>query len=71
MLLPTFSHTFPHSRARGDEYCAVDEKTGKRIRLTIQEKERIYLDAVQSYYYSGRELLKQSEFDLLKVRACE
>mmetsp|Transcript_7851 Transcript_7851/g.16389 ORF Transcript_7851/g.16389 Transcript_7851/m.16389 type:complete len:334 (+) Transcript_7851:20-1021(+) len=51
---------------RGDEYCAIDEKTGKRIRLTMEEKERIYLDAVQSYYYSGRELLKQSEFDLLK-----
>ena len=32
---------------RGDEYCAVDEATGKRIRLTLEEKERIYLDAVQ------------------------
>ncbi|GMI14096.1 hypothetical protein TrLO_g460 [Triparma laevis f. longispina] len=51
---------------RGDEYCAVDKSTGKRIRLTTEEKERIYLDAVQSYYYSGRELLLQSEFDLLK-----
>lgn len=51
---------------RGDEYCAVDEATGKRIRLTLEEKERIYLDAVQSYYYSGRELLQQAEFDLLK-----
>ena len=43
-----------------------DPKSGKRIRLTTEEKERIYLDAVQSYYYSGRELLLQSEFDLLK-----
>ncbi|GMH95061.1 hypothetical protein TrVE_jg10310 [Triparma verrucosa] len=51
---------------RGDEYCPVDPKSGKRIRLTTEEKERIYLDAVQSYYYSGRELLLQSEFDLLK-----
>ncbi|GMI43578.1 hypothetical protein TrCOL_g960 [Triparma columacea] len=51
---------------RGDEYCALDKETGKRIRLTLEEKERIYLDSIQSYYYSGRELLKQGEFDLLK-----
>ena len=30
-----------------DEYCVIDEKTGQMIRLTIQEKERIFLDAIQ------------------------
>jgi hypothetical protein len=30
-----------------DEYCAVDGTTGKLIRLTVQEKERIFLDALQ------------------------
>lgn len=49
-----------------DEYCVVDNKTGKLIRLTIEEKERIFLDALQSYYVSGRQLLADAEFDLLK-----
>jgi len=44
----------------------VNEKTGKKIRLTTEEKERIYLDALQSYYYSGRELLSGDDFELLK-----
>jgi len=30
-----------------DEYCAIDEKSGKKIRLTVQEKEQIFLDALQ------------------------
>lgn len=49
-----------------DEYCAVDEKTGSLIRLTIAEKERIFLDALQSYYVNGRQLLPDDQFDLLK-----
>lgn len=49
-----------------DEYCAVDEDSGKLIRLTLVEKERIFLDAVQSYYVSGRQLLPDDEFDILK-----
>jgi len=49
-----------------DEYCVVDDKTGELVRLTLEEKERIFLDALQSYYVSGRELLNDSEFDLLK-----
>jgi len=49
-----------------DEYCAIDEKTGNKIRLTVQEKERIFLDALQSYYFSGRQLLNDADFDLLK-----
>jgi hypothetical protein len=30
-----------------DEYCVVDENTGKLVRLTLKEKERIFLDALQ------------------------
>jgi hypothetical protein len=48
------------------EYCAVDKSTGDTIRLTIEEKERIFLDALQSYYATGRQVLGDEEFDLLK-----
>ena len=30
-----------------DEYCVVDSKTGDMIRLTLEEKERIFLDSLQ------------------------
>lgn len=49
-----------------DEYCVLDEDTGTLIRLTLAEKERIFLDALQSYYVNGRQLLPDEEFDLLK-----
>jgi len=49
-----------------DEYCVLDENSGKLVRLTIAEKERIFMDALQSYYVSGRQLLPDEEFDLLK-----
>jgi len=49
-----------------DEFCPLDEETGKGIRLTLAEKERIFLDSLQSYYINGRQLLKDDEFDLLK-----
>jgi len=49
-----------------DEYCAIDKNTGAKIRLTVAEKERIFLDSLQSYYINGRQVLKDDEFDLLK-----
>jgi len=49
-----------------EEYCVVDKKSGKLIRLTVAEKERIFLDSLQSYYVSGRQLLPDDQFDLLK-----
>jgi len=49
-----------------DEYCAVDKNTGEMIRLTLAEKERMFLDSLQSYYVSGRAVLEDEEFDLLK-----
>jgi len=30
-----------------EEYCILDEASGKLIRLTVEEKERIFLDALQ------------------------
>jgi len=39
---------------------------GKTVDLTTAEKERIFIDAMQSYYFSGRQLLSDSEFDQLK-----
>lgn len=30
-----------------EEFCTIDEDTGSRIRLTVAEKERIFLDALQ------------------------
>lgn len=49
-----------------EEFCTIDADTGKKVRLTIAEKERIFLDALQSYYVNGRQLLGDEEFDLLK-----
>jgi len=49
-----------------DEYCVLDEKSGNLIRLTLAEKERIFLDALQSYYVNSRQLLPDDQFDLLK-----
>lgn len=49
-----------------NEYCVLDQDTGKYVVLTVEEKERIFLDALQSYYASGRQLLSDDEFDMLK-----
>lgn len=32
----------------------------------MKEKERIFLDCIQSYYYSGRQLLGDEDFNKLK-----
>jgi len=49
-----------------DEYCVLDKESGSYIRLTLAEKERIFLDALQSYYVNSRQLLPDDQFDLLK-----
>lgn len=49
-----------------EEFCAIDEKTGKAIVLSVEEKERIFIDALQAYYYDGREILSDRDFDQLK-----
>mmetsp|Transcript_62256 Transcript_62256/g.124794 ORF Transcript_62256/g.124794 Transcript_62256/m.124794 type:complete len:303 (+) Transcript_62256:54-962(+) len=49
-----------------EEFCAIDDKTGEPIVLTVEEKERIFVDALQAYFYDGRELLNNLDFDQLK-----
>jgi len=56
----------PEECVPDDEYCVINKDTGDLVRLTLEEKERIFLDALQSYYVSGRQLLNDAEFDLLK-----
>ena len=41
-----------------EEYCARDEKTGEPILLSVKEKERIFLDCIQSYYYNSRSVFR-------------
>mmetsp|Transcript_39383 Transcript_39383/g.113216 ORF Transcript_39383/g.113216 Transcript_39383/m.113216 type:complete len:331 (+) Transcript_39383:106-1098(+) len=49
-----------------EEFCTTDDETGQKIRLTVAEKERIFLDSLQSYYVNGRQLLADEDFDKLK-----
>jgi len=35
------------------EFCLIDQETNQPILLTKEEKERIFLDAIQSYYVTG------------------
>jgi len=49
-----------------EEFCAIEEKTGKPIVLTLEEKERIFVEAMQAYFYDGREILTDKDFDQLK-----
>ncbi|CAN0169869.1 unnamed protein product, partial [Phaeothamnion confervicola] len=39
---------------------------GKQVLLTRDEKERIFIDAIQSFYFSGRKMLADADFDKLK-----
>merc|ERR1711907_244785 len=43
-----------------------DERTGKPIVLSVEEKERIFVEAMQAYFYDGREVLSDKDFDQLK-----
>ena len=49
-----------------EEFCVIDPESAKPIRLTVEEKERMFLDALQSYYASGRQIMDDAEFDALK-----
>ena len=50
-----------------EEFFLVDNETGKSILLTKEEKERIFLDSMQSYYFSGENTLSDDQFDRLKA----
>lgn len=49
-----------------EEFALIDEDTGNPILLTKEEKERIFLDSLQSYYVTGKALLPDDQFDRLK-----
>jgi len=48
-----------------EEFVRLDN-CGNPVKLTTAEKERVFLDALQSYYSSGRQALTDGDFDLLK-----
>jgi hypothetical protein len=47
-----------------EEYCAVDDDTGNRIRLTMAEKERIFLDSLQVCALQPNQISSHLEFCL-------
>ena len=49
-----------------EEFCLLDEETGTPILLTREEKERVFLDSIQQYYYSGKSSLPDEQFDRLR-----
>lgn len=49
-----------------NEFKLMDKETGSQILLTREEKERIFLDSIQSYYYSGKQILSDDEFNRLR-----
>ena len=49
-----------------EEFCVLDESTGESILLTREEKERIFLDTIQQYYYGGNSSLSDEQFNRLK-----
>jgi hypothetical protein len=49
-----------------DEFCLIDTDNGKNILLTREEKERIFLDSIQSYYFEGKNGLSDIQFDKLR-----
>jgi len=48
------------------EFCIIDPDTSKPIRLAVEEKERMFLDAIQTYYVSGRQVMEDADFDSLR-----
>lgn len=55
----------PTAVDESESYVAFD-KEGKRLTLTVAEKEQIFLDSLQSFYFDGREVLSNDDFDALK-----
>ena len=51
--------------AKADEFTVIGND-GKRVSLSKGEKERVFIDAIQSYYFDGRQVLSDAEFDQLK-----
>ena len=51
-----------------EEFCTVDDDTGNRIRLTIAEKERIFLDALQVRIVQSA--IRHSAFVVEQISSC-
>jgi len=49
-----------------EEFCLLDAESGAQILLTREEKERIFLDCIQGYYFSGKGSLPDDQFDRLR-----
>jgi hypothetical protein len=47
-------------------YIHIYTENGKNILLTREEKERIFLDSIQSYYFEGQNGLSDIQFDKLR-----
>ncbi|PRW05866.1 PGR5 chloroplastic [Chlorella sorokiniana] len=47
------------------EYCSIGPD-GKRVKLTLGEKEQLFLEALSTYYYEGTALISDEEFANLK-----
>lgn len=50
-----------------EEYCRIDEETGEKIRLTVAEKERIFLDALQVRITLKFEMTNSETFAYLTI----
>lgn len=46
-------------------FCSINPRTGKREEISLEEKERLFLDAMQAFY-RGENVLSNEEFDTLK-----
>jgi len=51
-----------------EQFCLIDKESGEKILLTREEKERVFLDCIQSFYYSGgkNSALTDDQFNLLR-----
>lgn len=55
-----------NEQALGEEFFLIDKDTKEPILLTKEEKERIFLDSIQQYYYSGKSSIPDAQFDKLR-----
>lgn len=46
-------------------FCSINPRTGKRAELSVRDKERVFLEAMQAYF-RGKTTLSNEEFDALK-----
>lgn len=47
-------------------FCSIDPNTGRRLELSLREKEALFIDSVQSFFRGEEKVLSDDEFDTLK-----